>query len=90
MRNLIPVIGDKADSSWSLRCWPLMQQAGIGFDEIPVSLYEHGDKQKTLQYCAALVCAAAQYAGAIHALPAMQDGVAGAHAETEVKPQYES
>mgnify|MGYP001325746518 CR=1 FL=1 len=90
MRYLILVIGNKAYSSWSLRPWLLMQQAGIGFDEIRVSFYEHGAKQKTLQYCAALVCAAAQYAGAIHALPAMQEWVTGAHAKTAVNPQYES
>ena len=33
---------------------------------------------------------AAQYAATIHALPAMQEWIAGAHAETEVNPQYES
>jgi glutathione S-transferase len=217
MPNLILVIGNKAYSSWSLRPWLLMKQAGIGFGEVRVSLYEQGAKQKIMQYSAAgkvpvlrdgeltiwdslaiceylaekypkkglwpaetaaracarsisaemhsgftnlrtqmpmnvrreipgraktpeviaeiarieniwndcrsrfgargpflfgafsiadamyapvvsrlrtygatLVGAAAQYAGAIHALPAMQEWIAGAHAETEVNPQYES
>ena len=217
MPNLILVIGNKAYSSWSLRPWLLMKQAGIGFGEIRLSLYEDGAKQKILHYSAtgkvpvlkdgdltiwdslaiceylaekypekrlwpsetaaraharsisaemhsgftnlrtqmpmnvrreitgrartadvlaeisrieaiwndcrsrfgargsflfgafsiadamyapvvsrlrtygvALAGAAAQYAGAIHALPAMQEWIAGAHAETEVNPQYES
>jgi glutathione S-transferase len=217
MRNLILVIGNKAYSSWSLRPWLLMKQAGIGFDEIRLSLYEDGAKQKILHFSAAgkvpvlkdgdlkiwdslaiceylaekypekrlwpsetatracarsisaemhsgfanlrtqmpmnvrreitgrartadvladisrietiwndcrsrfgargpflfgefsiadamyapvvsrlrtygvaLAGAAAQYAGTIHALPAMQEWIAGAHAETEVNPQYES
>ena len=33
---------------------------------------------------------AGEYAASIHALPAMQEWIAGAHAETEVNPQYES
>ena len=33
---------------------------------------------------------AAQYVASIHALPAMQEWIAGARAETEVNPQYES
>jgi glutathione S-transferase len=33
---------------------------------------------------------AAQYASAIHALPAMLEWIAGARAETEVNPQYEA
>jgi glutathione S-transferase len=52
MPNLVLVIGNKAYSSWSLRPWLLMRQAGIGFDEIRVSLYEEGAKQKLLQYSA--------------------------------------
>ncbi len=34
--------------------------------------------------------AAAQYVGTIHALPAMQEWIAAAHAETEVNPLYEA
>jgi glutathione S-transferase len=41
-------------------------------------------------YGVALTGAAAPYVTAIHALPAMQEWIAGAHAETEVNPQYES
>ena len=217
MPNLVLVIGNKAYSSWSLRPWLLMKHAGIAFDELRVSLYQEGAKQRLLQYSAAgrvpvlkdggltiwdslaiceylaethtdkqlwpadvaaraharaicaemhsgftnlrnqmpmnvrreipgrartpevvaevtrietiwnecrsrhgargpflfgafsiadamyapvasrlrtygvaLAGAAAQYASAIHALPAMQEWIAGAHAETEVNPQYES
>jgi glutathione S-transferase len=53
MPNLVLVIGNKAYSSWSLRPWLLMRQAGIGFDEIRISLYGDGAKQKILQYSAA-------------------------------------
>ncbi len=53
MPNLVLVIGNKAYSSWSLRPWLLMKHAGIAFDEIRVSLYEEGAKQKLLQYSAA-------------------------------------
>ena len=49
MPNPILVIGNKAYSSWSLRPWLLMKQAGIGFEEIRLSLYEDGAKQKILQ-----------------------------------------
>ena len=52
MPNLVLVIGNKAYSSWSLRPWLLMRQAGIAFDEIRVSLYQEGAKQKILQYSA--------------------------------------
>jgi glutathione S-transferase len=41
-------------------------------------------------YRVALDGLAAQYAAAIHALPAMQEWIAGARAETEVNPQYEA
>jgi glutathione S-transferase len=53
MPNLVLVIGNKAYSSWSLRPWLLMKQAGIGFEEIRLSLYEEGAKRKLLQYSAA-------------------------------------
>ena len=53
MPNLVLVIGNKAYSSWSLRPWLLMKQAGIGFEEIRVSLYAEGAKQKLLQHSAA-------------------------------------
>ena len=50
MPNLVLVIGNKAYSSWSLRPWLLMKQAGIGFDEVRLSLYAEGAKQKILQH----------------------------------------
>ena len=50
MSNLVLVIGNKAYSSWSLRPWLLMKQAGIGFEEIRVSLYAEGAKQKLVQH----------------------------------------
>ena len=52
MPNPILVIGNKAYSSWSLRPWLLMKQVGIGFEEIRLSLYEDGAKQKILRYSA--------------------------------------
>jgi len=52
MPNPVLVIGNKAYSSWSLRPWLLMKQSGIVFDEIRLSLYEDGAKQKLLQYSA--------------------------------------
>ena len=53
MRNLVLVIGNKAYSSWSLRPWLLMKQVGIAFEEIQLSLYADGAKQKILHYSAA-------------------------------------
>jgi len=41
-------------------------------------------------YDVSLGGAAGQYAMAIQALPAMQEWIAGARAETEVNPQYEA
>jgi glutathione S-transferase len=41
-------------------------------------------------YGVSLGGAAGQYAAAMHALPAMQDWIAGARTETEVNPQYEA
>jgi glutathione S-transferase len=53
MPNLVLAIGNKAYSSWSLRPWLLMKQSGIGFEEIRLSLYEEGAKQKLLKFSAA-------------------------------------
>jgi glutathione S-transferase len=50
MPNLVLVIGNKAYSSWSLRPWLLMRQAGIPFDEVRLSLYAEGAKQNILQH----------------------------------------
>ena len=87
MPNLVLIIGNKAYSSWSLRPWLLMKQAGIGFDEIRLSLYAEDAKQKILQVCAA------------GKVPVLKDGdltiwdslaICEYLAETEVNPQYEA
>ncbi|NBR27470.1 MAG: glutathione S-transferase family protein [Betaproteobacteria bacterium] len=40
------VIGNKAYSSWSMRPWLLMRQAGIVFDEVRIPLYQDGHDAK--------------------------------------------
>jgi glutathione S-transferase len=50
MPNLILVIGNKAYSSWSLRPWLLMKRAGIPFEELRLSLYAEGAKERILQH----------------------------------------
>ncbi|HEX7955177.1 MAG TPA: glutathione S-transferase family protein [Burkholderiales bacterium] len=50
MSALTLVIGNKAYSSWSLRPWLLMKQAGIEFEEIRVSLYAADAKQQLLRH----------------------------------------
>jgi glutathione S-transferase len=37
--NLTLVIGNKNYSSWSLRPWLLLKQAGISFTEVYIPLY---------------------------------------------------
>ncbi len=49
MSTLILIIGNKAYSSWSLRPWLLMRQAGLAFDEKRVSLYTADARQHLLQ-----------------------------------------
>lgn len=44
------VIGNKNYSSWSLRAWLMLKQAGIDFEEIPVPLYAEGYKERILAY----------------------------------------
>jgi glutathione S-transferase len=44
------VIGNKAYSSWSMRPWLLMKQAGIAFDEIRIPLYQDGHDIKIRRY----------------------------------------
>jgi glutathione S-transferase len=44
------VIGDKNISSWSLRPWLAMRQAGIPFDEVNVKLRQPESKAKILRY----------------------------------------
>jgi glutathione S-transferase len=53
MDKLRLVIGNKAYSSWSMRPWLLMKQAGIGFEEVRLSLYQEGAKQALLRYSGA-------------------------------------
>ncbi|HVY05891.1 MAG TPA: glutathione S-transferase family protein [Burkholderiales bacterium] len=48
MPGLVLIIGNKAYSSWSLRPWLLMKQAGIAFEESRISLYAQGARQKIL------------------------------------------
>ncbi|MDE2009670.1 MAG: glutathione S-transferase family protein [Candidatus Omnitrophica bacterium] len=44
------VIGNKNYSSWSLRPWLLLKQAGIPFEEVLIPLYEGDYKAKILKY----------------------------------------
>ena len=44
------VIGDRNYSSWSLRPWLAMKQAGLPFEEIPIRLREPGTKADILKY----------------------------------------
>ena len=50
MSNPTLVIGNKAYSSWSLRPWLLMKQAGIAFKEIRIPLYRQDSKENILRY----------------------------------------
>lgn len=47
------VIGNKAYSSWSLRPWLAMKQAGLAFDEVNISLYEDGHDAKIRKFSSA-------------------------------------
>lgn len=44
------VIGNKAYSSWSLRPWLLMKEAGLAFEEIRIPLYQDGHAARILQH----------------------------------------
>lgn len=44
------VIGDRNYSSWSLRPWLVLKQAGLPFEEIPVRLREPGTKAEILKH----------------------------------------
>ena len=48
--DLALVIGNKNYSSWSLRPWLLLKQAGIPFREIRVSLYTEASRAEIRQY----------------------------------------
>jgi glutathione S-transferase len=44
------VIGNKAYSSWSLRPWLLMKQAGIAFEEVRIPLYQDAHAARIRRY----------------------------------------
>ena len=44
------VIGNKNYSSWSMRAWLALKHLGVDFDEVRISLYEDGHKEKILGY----------------------------------------
>ncbi|MEW6331913.1 MAG: glutathione S-transferase family protein [Pseudomonadota bacterium] len=48
--DLTLVIGNKNYSSWSLRPWLVLKQAGIPFREIPVSLYTETSRAEIKKY----------------------------------------
>ena len=50
MDRLELVIGNKAYSSWSLRPWLVLKQAGADFIETRVPLYVHGYKEELLKH----------------------------------------
>ena len=47
------ILGNKNYSSWSLRPWIAMRQAGIDFAEEVIPLYEPGSRERILKYSAA-------------------------------------
>jgi glutathione S-transferase len=49
MKKYRLIIGNKNYSSWSLRPWLAMRQAGIEFDELCIPLYGPGSKERILQ-----------------------------------------
>lgn len=50
MAELTLYIGNKNYSSWSLRPWLLLKQAGIPFDEVVVPLYRPESKRAILEF----------------------------------------
>lgn len=50
MNRLVLVIGNRNYSSWSLRPWLVMEQAGIPFTEIRIPLYAPGASQRLLEH----------------------------------------
>lgn len=53
MDNYALIIGNKAYSSWSMRPWLLMKQAGLAFEETRISLYTDGAKETLLGHSGA-------------------------------------
>lgn len=50
MTEFTLVIGNKNYSSWSLRPWLVMRQAGIAFDEKIIALWLNGAREEILSY----------------------------------------
>src|SRR5450759_2038741 len=50
MSKPLLVIGNKNYSSWSLRAWLMLKHAGVDFDEVRISLFVAGYKEKLFSY----------------------------------------
>jgi glutathione S-transferase len=50
MADLTLYLGNKNYSSWSLRPWLALKQAGIAFDEVVIPLYQPGSRETVLKY----------------------------------------
>ena len=50
MAGFTLVVGNKNYSSWSLRPWLAMRQAGIAFEEVVIPLYQAGSKAALLAH----------------------------------------
>lgn len=50
MSELLLVIGNKRYSSWSLRPWLALKQAGLSFSEVPITLRQSDTKARILAY----------------------------------------
>ena len=46
MSKPLLIIGNKNYSSWSLRAWLMLQHAGVGFDELRISLFEPNAREQ--------------------------------------------
>jgi hypothetical protein len=56
MSKPLLVIGNKNYSSWSLRAWLMLKHAGINFDEMRISLFVAGYKEKLFSISPANIC----------------------------------
>ncbi len=50
MSRLVLVIGTKRFSSWSMRPWLALKQAGLPFDEVEITLRQPDTKQRILEH----------------------------------------
>ncbi|KAB7623669.1 glutathione S-transferase family protein [Alkalilimnicola sp. S0819] len=50
MGQLTLVIGNKNYSSWSLRAWLVLRQAGVEFEELRIPLYRPESRERVLPY----------------------------------------